>query len=309
MFAKILIVCCLICGNVTAQQNSDLDYKPEIAKPAYELGKGPQIGVDAAHNNYHTADQRYKPFAELLRRDGYQVDGVKEKIASGTLDDISVFVIANPVNDLNVRDWSLPTPSAFSKDEIKNIKSWVEAGGSLFLIADHMPFPGAAGDLAKSFGFEFSNGYAEPGHRPKLRVRGDVFDYSSGLVESSITRGRSDDEKVTSVTTFGGSAFTSPKNAVAIIMFGKDSISHETKKAPGITRDAPKVPIDGWHQGAVLEFGKGRIAVFGEAAMFSAQIAGRQKFKMGMNAPNAKQNHQLLLNVMHWLSRVKDFNK
>jgi hypothetical protein len=26
---------------------------------------------------------------------------------------------------------------------------------------------------------------------------------------------------------------------------------------------------------------------------------------MGMNAPEANQNHQLLLNVMHWLSRVK----
>ena len=26
---------------------------------------------------------------------------------------------------------------------------------------------------------------------------------------------------------------------------------------------------------------------------------------MGMNSPHAKQNHQLLLNVMHWLSRAE----
>ena len=27
--------------------------------------------------------------------------------------------------------------------------------------------------------------------------------------------------------------------------------------------------------------------------------------RFGMNAPGGKQNHQLLLNVMHWLSRAK----
>jgi hypothetical protein len=47
------------------------------------------------------------------------------------------------------------------------------------------------------------------------------------------------------------------------------------------------------------------LAVFGEAAMFSAQLAGPQKRPMGMNVPRAKQNCQLLLNVMHWLTRAK----
>ena len=53
-----------------------------------------------------------------------------------------------------------------------------------------------------------------------------------------------------------------------------------------------------------MKVGRGRVAVFGEAAMFSAQLAG-PKQPMGMNAPQAEQNHQLLLNVMHWLSRAK----
>jgi hypothetical protein len=39
--------------------------------------------------------------------------------------------------------------------------------------------------------------------------------------------------------------------------------------------------------------------------MFSAQVAVPEKSRMGMNAPEAKRNHQLLLNVMHWLTRVK----
>ncbi len=52
-----------------------------------------------------------------------------------------------------------------------------------------------------------------------------------------------------------------------------------------------------------MEYGKGRIVVFGEAATFSAQLAGEQKSKMGMNNPQAKQNPQLLLNIIHWLDR------
>ena len=55
-------------------------------------------------------------------------------------------------------------------------------------------------------------------------------------------------------------------------------------------------------QGAVLEYGEGRVAVFGEAAMFSAQLGGEDRIPAGMNAEGAEQNHQLLLNVMHWLS-------
>jgi hypothetical protein len=39
--------------------------------------------------------------------------------------------------------------------------------------------------------------------------------------------------------------------------------------------------------------------------MFSAQLAGPKQEPVGMNAPEAGQNHQLLLNVMHWLSRAQ----
>jgi hypothetical protein len=55
-------------------------------------------------------------------------------------------------------------------------------------------------------------------------------------------------------------------------------------------------------QGAVIVFGKGKVAVFGEAAMFSAQLAGPNKVPMGMNAPGAEKNAQLALNVLRWLT-------
>ena len=64
--------------------------------------------------------------------------------------------------------------------------------------------------------------------------------------------------------------------------------------------------MGGWLQGATRRVGQGRVAFFGEAAMFSAQVAGREKRPMGMNAPLAEQNAQFALNTLHWLSGVID---
>lgn len=53
-----------------------------------------------------------------------------------------------------------------------------------------------------------------------------------------------------------------------------------------------------------MPFGSGRAAFFGEAAMFSAQLGGRERAPMGMNAPMAEQNFQFVLNLMHWLTGI-----
>ena len=65
-------------------------------------------------------------------------------------------------------------------------------------------------------------------------------------------------------------------------------------------------PIEGWSQGACKKYGKGKIVVFGEAAMFTAQLAGPNKRPIGMNSPDAQENHQLLLNIIHWLDGRMD---
>jgi hypothetical protein len=302
----ILLTLCVLSAATSigsAQQIPDLKYKPPLPPPAYEAGQGPRVAIDEAHHNFHTADGRYKPFAELLRRDGYRVEGLGKPLSSDSLQDVDVLVIANPLHERNVKDWSLPTPSAFTQEEIAALRHWVEQGGALFLIVDHMPFPGAAGALAKAFGVDFSNGYARAGHWEPGKP--DTFEHGTGLKECAVTRGRADHEKVTKVATFSGSAFKPPQDATPVLVFGANSMSLETTKAPGITPDARQVPIAGWCQGAVMQVGNGRVAVFGEAAMFSAQLAGPHESAMGMNAPEAQQNHQLLLNVMHWLTRAK----
>ncbi len=317
-------------GIVSAQQEPDLKYKPPLPRPAYESGKGPRVAIDEAHHNFHTAEGRYKPFAELLRRDGYRVESLGKKFSTESLKDLDVLVISNALHESNAENWASPGPSAFTKDEIAAVHSWVEKGGSLFLIVDHPPFPAAARDLAKAFGVEFSNGHAQAGHWQGNNP--DTFERGTGLKDCIITRGRSNEEKVTKVATYAGSAFKPPKDSIPVMEFGPKSECRERKVDEKGKVEVQTVPIEGWCQGAVMQVGKGRVAVFGEAAMFSAQqiqgveviwrydlplgkgrtfrmvlfgpdSSGGQRF--GMNAPEGKQNHQLLLNVMHWLTRAK----
>jgi hypothetical protein len=72
--------------------------------------------------------------------------------------------------------------------------------------------------------------------------------------------------------------------------------------------DTPKVSARGLVQGAVLRYGRGRLAVFGEAAMFTAQVYVQdgEVVRFGMNDPEAVHNPQFVLNVMHWLSGLLD---
>ena len=84
--------------------------------------------IDEAHHNYHTAGGRYQPFAGLLRRDGYRVDGLDQPLSADSLNGVEVLVIANALNERNVKNWSLPTPSAFTTDEIAGARAWVEKG-------------------------------------------------------------------------------------------------------------------------------------------------------------------------------------
>jgi hypothetical protein len=60
-------------------------------------------------------------------------------------------------------------------------------------------------------------------------------------------------------------------------------------------------PVGGWLQGATRRVAAGRVAFFGEAAMFTAQRAGAAQRPMGMNAPRAEQNARFVLNVLRWL--------
>ncbi len=283
-------------------QSADLDFRPPIASPVFDVGAGPLVLVDEAHHNFHTAQGRYRPFAELLRRDGYVVRPSTETFTERSLAGAQILVISNALNVDDAEEWVLPNPPAFTRAEVATIGAWVERGGSLMLIADHMPFPGAAAELAESFGLLFVNGYAlaDSGRRGRI-----TFTRAEGtLGDHPVTNGRSASERIDAVTTFTGQAFRPRPGAQVeeILIMGEDVDVLLPTRASTFSETTPRVPADGWLQGAVLRHGVGRVAVFGEAAMFSAQVSGQQRFPMGMNDPDAGQNFQFLLNVVHWLS-------
>ena len=84
---------------------------------------------------------------------------MNKSISKLSLDNKKILIIIGALHKTNVDNWKLPTPSAFTDREIDILENWVKDGGSLFLIADHMPWPGASEALANKFGFKFYNGF------------------------------------------------------------------------------------------------------------------------------------------------------
>ena len=293
------ILLAVVQGSTYAQQIPDNDYDPVIPHPEYSEGKGPLVVIDEGHNNFHTLNGRYDPFAKVLRKDGYVVKPYTGRFELPVMAGIRILVIANAMNKINVQHWYRPTPSAFSPQEINDIKTWVGDGGSLFLIADHMPMGGAAADLARAFGFSFTNGFAVDTARG-----GTTFFLRSDntLTSDIIANGRNKYERADSVVSFTGQAFRIPGEAVPIIRFDKRYTLLEPDTAWVFDRSTKLTSLDStWVQGAYMEYGKGRVVVFGEAAMFTAQLTGHNLARAGLNSGFAKGNLKLLLNIIHWL--------
>lgn len=286
-----------------AQQAVDTAYNATVMRPAFAGGTGPAILFDEAHGSFHKADRSYGAFTRLLRRDGYVVRVNASPFTRDVLDSARVLVIANPLHPTNQHDWYLPTPSAFTPDEIRAVSEWVATGGSLLLIADHMPFAGAAENLAAAFGIFFANGFAFDSSVSPLDL---VFRRSDGtLPPHAITNGRGPGERVDSIVTFTGSAFRVLVPAEPLLLLTPSLMVLMPEEAWLFSKRTPRLSAAGMLQGAVLRHGRGRVAVFGEAAMFTAQFIGTPRRPMGMNAPAAHQNAQFVLNVLHWLTDIE----
>jgi hypothetical protein len=284
-------------SRVEPPRTVDRSFHPEIRYPAYPEGKGPVILIDEAHNNFHTAEGTYMPFAAVLTRDGYVVKRAKKKITTDLLRSCSILVIADaqPPSQKGL-------PPTFSDQEIDILNAWVKKGGALFLITDHMPDPRTIEKFALSFGIQVNNGYVLNGflsgeERPLVFQRAD-----GTLTDHPITNGRNPSEKIRSVATFAGSAFKADPGFEPLMIFGPERRSWMPKEYWKFPPGTPNISVAGWFQGGVSEFGAGKIAFFSEAAMFTAQIFDQGRVRAGMNHPLGKDNAQFLLNVVHWLS-------
>lgn len=291
------------CGQVP-----DKDFNPDVRHPAYDFGTGPVVCLDEGHHNFHTLDGGFWAFGELLRRDGYVVESIRARFDETLLGHCAILVIANAQLEGEWDDYPYPTPSAFSAEEINAVQTWVSKGGALLLIADHMPLAGVSQELALAFGVEFNNGFAVAGFEDESK-RDAAFDEPTifrledqTLAEHVITAGRTPDETVSMVRSFTGQAFQVPDLATPILILPQNFISLMPKKAWQFDTETQRIPVGGWTQGAVMPYELGRAAFFGEAAMFTAQRSDLKP--VGMNAPQAEQNAQFVLNLIHWLSGI-----
>ncbi|HEX8897658.1 MAG TPA: hypothetical protein VF751_03080, partial [Chthoniobacterales bacterium] len=279
------------------QQVADPNFDAKVAHPAYAKN-GPKVLFDEAHNNFHTAGGRYKPFADLISNDGYQITPNKEKFSAATLKGFDVLVISNA---LGAERMNLPEASnpAFTAEECDAVRDWVKGGGNLLLIADHAPMGSANQIMADRFGVNMSKMFTIDNENYDKESNNQgfiVYTRESGrLADHPITRGRNDSERVNKIIAFTGQSLKGPADSIAFMKLADSAVD----AMPGINTNPASAA--GRAQGIALHLGKGRVVVLGEAAMLSAQLGGPNKMPFGMNRSGI-DNKQIALNIMHWLS-------
>lgn len=283
----------------------DPDFDALVAAPAF-AEQHPVVLYDEGHRNVHSSKAGYRPFVQLLRADGYDVQVSDAEITVDTLRGASVLVIvgaqgANETND----------DPAFSEAEASVISEWVLRGGSLLLVTDHWPFGAAAASLAERFGVNMSRGMTEDPAQAEPTLGPSHIAYANGaLADLAITQGRNANERISRVLTYTGQSLLGPADAAPFMLLSPQA--HDLPPTPPeIRREGGDVivtmnygePVSaaGRSQGLAVSFGRGRVVVLGEAAMLRAFVDDGQP--IGMNRPGY-DNRQLALNIMHWLSRL-----
>jgi hypothetical protein len=301
----VLLSLCAVGPAIAQRQLPDNDFVFQNDSPAYAAGTGPRI-VIVTTNSKFVLRGAFDPLAKLAESDGFRVAKQEGTIAEA-LRDADILVIANPYLE-SFRDYPAMTPpSAFTAEEIVAIRNYVDEGGALLLLADHAPLGGGSSDLAKAFGFEFLNGHtaeaaaAENGERRVMIM----FSADNGLKAGHpVVDGSMGRQKITRFQAFGGQSFIPPAEATSLLTIPQGWVALFTYRLEAELATAPRIDASGMSQGAVMDFGKGRLAVFGEAGGFSAQIIdGIERF--GFNTPEGAGNPEFILATLRWLARFK----
>src|SRR5438094_280584 len=234
-----------------AQQIADPNFDAKVAKPAYTKS-GPKVLFDEAHNNFHTASGRYKPFADLITNDGYQVTPNTQKFSAQTLKGFDLLVISNALGAPRMNQPEAGDP-AFTDAECDAVRDWVKAGGALLLIADHAPMGAANQILAQRFAVNMSKMFTiDPQNYDKDSNNPGFIVYtreSGRLVDHAITRGRNNAERVNKIITFTGQSLKGPADSVAFLKLADSA----EDAMPGLNTNP--APAAGRAQGIAMSFG------------------------------------------------------
>jgi hypothetical protein len=302
--ALIVAVLALLLGSAFFQaQRADYGWSPRIATPSF-TATHPVVLIDEGHHNASSAGLagRYWPFARLLRADGYSVRRGMRDFTRAYLDGVEVLVIANASGTAKPQVFGMNIPihtdgrkrsdPAFNSGEIQVVRSWVEQGGSLLLIADHAPFGEATAGLASAFGVTMHKGFTEvPGELSDPLL----FSKQNGRLggDHPILRGGRDGASISRVMTYTGQSLDGPPDAAVLLRLPPTAVEYVPDGDSLVTRPA------GAAQGLAFEYGKGRVVVLGEAAMVTAQV--NRRIRYGMNTPD-NENKQFVINTMRWLA-------
>jgi hypothetical protein len=310
------------------RQVEDTTFVPKVAKPAFTR-RQPIVMIDEAHRNQFTMKGAYRTFANLLTQDGLRVIPGVQPFSPQVLKTCQILVVADAVGSAQLMAPSARA-SAFRIAECDAVRDWVKEGGSLLLIADHAPFGSAMDSLAVHFGVDFGKGRTLDTRRvePETGNLGCIlFTRAHGLLgDHPITRGRDRTERINRVATFTGQSLMGPRGSTGLLVLSPSA--SDLPSTPDARREATPealrkadttsvvttpgvVTAVGRFQGLAFDFGKGRVVVLGEAAMFGSQFVlgtearqmGKDRLRIGLNRPDLDDNQQFALNVMRWLAR------
>lgn len=283
-------------------------FDARVARPTFAAGQGPTILFDAAHHNRHRIDDTYRPFAKLLRNDGFRLEALSNPLSAQTLAGGQIVAIVTAESDTQTKD-----SPAFSAAEVSSLVAWIRQGGSLLLVTDHAPYPNAVETVAQALGLEVAKGMTFDEKQFRAGTGDDsrlIFSTANGLLGTHpIIAGRNPAETVRTVETFTGDAFKLGPGMVPLLTLSPTAISRTG--VPTVSKSGGDVivttnfvdphKVGGWVQGGAFTLGKGRVVVLAEAAMISAQEDNGRK--LGMNSAD-NDNKQFLLNLMRWLGHA-----
>lgn len=276
----------------------ELKFKFKNRLVTYGRGKGPIIYFDQAHLNRFRITDRFKPIADMLSGDGYQVKSYFQPFTDKGLKTGKILVMANAVAP-SVNGWRVDSAQAITREELVALKNWVTEGGRLLLIADEMPYPSRIKTVAEAFGFEFQNNMVRD---TSAREMGDIFSEGlKSLGKHVIFEGRNDNEIVDQVVTFGGCAIKAPEKAKPLLTYDNRFVAFYPKYPNQIESSTEQHSAEGLLMGATLDYGSGKIVVLGDIHLMCALKHGRTGQKAGMNHKYATKNALFVMNMFHWL--------
>ena len=156
--------------------------------PAYR--HGPIVLIDRGHWNESSADPGFDALTRVLTGDGYRVSTSRQKFVPELLQTAKVVVISDALGftgwierlGLHMR------PRAFQADEIETVRGWVQAGGSLLLVADRPTAGETERPLASALGVSIADGtYRDLGRGRVAVITTQLADSHNRSIDSRST--------------------------------------------------------------------------------------------------------------------------